>query len=880
MMSFRRSMVAAVATSVVVLAYAPSLAGADTPVGAADCTTATLLGTDGDDVLVGTAGPDVIRAGSGDDVVYGLGGDDVICGGNGLDRLFGGPGDDAIDGGNGDDLVVGEDGADRVYGARGVDTVYGGSGSDLLDGAEGDDVVGGGTASDRLGGSHGDDTLVGGGDSDSVVGGSGSDTCTAETEDTCELPGPTGEDVAVELSAPGSATNEPFDVTVAAMAPRGVALVLLEVNGELTADRSIDPPSPTTDTTFTVDPVDLPNGLVGLTVVVYDQDGNEVRSDPAVVDVQRLLGFEGPSTSARLASPTRLSELASLLRLVDAPVAEFHHLRQAAEPLQVPQQISERAGARGVTVDPGGTDLVGGFYGRGLALEDQLALYAALSKEADGDPRVIGIRFSGALDDRQRALLGSLVESYAAVPGQTVVEPDLVGQEAPAAAPRAALTRSTPVPKPTDLDEAYATDPEPAQRSAALAADDVVSDIDEQVYWPTFGQLDTAEYTERIERPFWFDSENDRVEFQHDMVWVPGVLDNFGTLDRAYEHDLKTSTDALTLGSRGFIGCAFVNPFTSYDDAFYAYREGGVSWETNVPDDADPYFDTDLSDGCGIEDLSVGIRTPEILDDDLADGHSTHYWFTVDSARGNPDTGDFTYSAQRLTRLGDTACWFFGTANCTGLDPDETESRFFVRTGGDLVPGITLPVCFTWQWEPDPDLTSNNVGSRCSGDSDGDGWDDTVDCEPDDPAINPGAIDIPNDGIDQNCDGSDLVVGDGTLRFTLIWDNDNDQDLHVIEPDGTRTWYASPGPSSTGGRLDRDDNVGVCGVDPEPGGVENTYWPDDRAAPFGTYTVEVRQYSSCGTPAEWTLLIYADDELQVTSSGTGSGVVTFVWDGQ
>ena len=72
------------------------------------------------------------------------------------------------------------------------------------------------------------------------------------------------------------------------------------------------------------------------------------------------------------------------------------------------------------------------------------------------------------------------------------------------------------------------------------------------------GQLDTAEYTERIERPFWFDSENDRVEFQHDMVWVPGVLDNFGTLDRAYEHDLKTSTDALTLGSRGFIGCAIV----------------------------------------------------------------------------------------------------------------------------------------------------------------------------------------------------------------------------------------------------------------------------------------------------------------------------------
>lgn len=879
-MSFRRSMVAALTTSVVVLAYAPALAGADTPVGSATCTAATIVGTDGNDVLVGTAGPDVIGAGDGDDVVYGLGGDDVLCGGNGVDRLFGGPGDDEIDGGNGNDLVVGEDGADRVYGARGVDTVFGGAGGDALEGADGNDVVGGGTGADRLGGSDGVDVLVGGGGSDSAAGGPGSDTCTAEAKNTCEVPGPTSEDVTVELSAPERATTNPFEVTVDASAPRGVALALLEVNGELTADRSVSPPSPTLATTFTLDPADLPNGLVGLTVVVYDRDGNEVRSTPAVVDVQRVLGYEGPSTSARLASPTLLSDLAPLLRLVDAPVAEFRHIRQAAEPLPVPRQVFERANARGVTVDPGGADLVGGFYGRGLALEDQLALYAGLSKEANGDPRVTGIRFSGALDDRQRALLASVVESYAAVPGHTVDEPESVEQDAPALGGRAALSRTTPAPKPTDLDEAYATDPQPAQRSAALAADDVVSDIDEQVYWPTFGQLDTTEYTKDIDRPLWFDSEQDRVEFQHDMVWVPGVLDNFGTLDRAYEHDLKTSTEALTLGSRGFVGCTFVNPFTSYDDAFYAYREGGVSWETNVPDSADPYFDTDLSDGCGTEDLSVGIRTPEILDDGLAEGHSTHYWFSVDSARGNPETGDFTYSAQRLTRLGDTACWFLGTSYCTGLDGDETVSQPFVRTSGQLVPGITLPVCFTWQWEPDPTLTSNNVGSRCSGDSDGDGWDDTVDCEPDDPAVNPGAVDIPNDGIDQNCDGSDLVVGDGTLRFTLLWDNDNDQDLHVLEPDGTRIWYASPGPSLTGGRLDRDDNVGVCGADAEPGGVENTFWPADRAAPFGTYRVEVLQYSSCGTPAEWTLLIYANDELQVTSSGTGSGVVTFVWDGQ
>ena len=51
-------------------------------------------------------------------------------------------------------------------------------------------------------------------------------------------------------------------------------------------------------------------------------------------------------------------------------------------------------------------------------------------------------------------------------------------------------------------------------------------------------------------------------------------------------------------------------------------------------------------------------------------------------------------------------------------------------------------------------------------DSDGDGSDDASDCDPDDPAIYPGADDPENDGIDQNCDGEDGVFacdadGDG-----------------------------------------------------------------------------------------------------------------------
>jgi Tol biopolymer transport system component len=106
---------------------------------------AGIVGTLGNDTLLGTSGPDVFFAFDGRDQLNGRGGKDVICGGGGGGKLTGAGGNDIVvggagkdkeTGGKGKDLLLGKGGKDRLNGGGGKDKCKGGGGADKASGCE------------------------------------------------------------------------------------------------------------------------------------------------------------------------------------------------------------------------------------------------------------------------------------------------------------------------------------------------------------------------------------------------------------------------------------------------------------------------------------------------------------------------------------------------------------------------------------------------------------------------------------------------------------------------------------------------------------------------------------------------------------------------
>ena len=80
----------------------------------------------------------------------------------------------------------------------------------------------------------------------------------------------------------------------------------------------------------------------------------------------------------------------------------------------------------------------------------------------------------------------------------------------------------------------------------------------------------------------------------------------------------------------------------------------------------------------------------------------------------------------------------------------------------------------------------------------------------------------------------------GDVHVSLIWQNRNDLDIHVIAPSGEEIFYGRK-KSKCGGELDVDMNVRGESMQP----VENIYWKRS-GAPIGKYKVFVQNYGYNG----------------------------------
>lgn len=145
--------------------------------------------------------------------------------------------------------------------------------------------------------------------------------------------------------------------------------------------------------------------------------------------------------------------------------------------------------------------------------------------------------------------------------------------------------------------------------------------------------------------------------------------------------------------------------------------------------------------------------------------------------------------------------------------------------------------------------------------------------------------------------GTCILNGDdGLVQVTLRWDQPEDLDLHLVEPQargpGCEIWYGDRGGASGStcgaiGWLDLDSNAG-CGIDNVD--TENIIYAPGVSPPSGTYLVRVDYFENCtamtAIPFEVTVRVghstssfcgtFRPSDADFGGTGSGMTITSFV----